>query len=155
MLLEYRGPKPLPYCLETPIPFVSRSAREGTLSFNPHCEVDNDEWATFLLTQCGDAFAALDQPVNKYAPISDDEKAKRHAQRITDTIGKKFRGKPGKWQAQAFLKRHNLTHDLGLKKLQIGDKVIHWECVPIALAEVKVGHAESVEPPVPAQAEGL
>jgi hypothetical protein len=108
-----------------------------------------------LLDECGEFFFQADKPINKFAPISDDEKAKRHVERVEATIGKKFRGKPGKWQAQAFLKRHNLTNDLGLKKLQIGDKVIHWECVPIALADVKVGHAESVEPPIPAQAEGL
>jgi len=155
MLLEYRGPKPLPYKLNTPIPFVSRSEREGQLEFNPQCHVENEDWAKFLLEECGENFFMPEQPINKYAPISDDEKAKRHVERVQATIGKKFRGKPGKWQAQAFLKRHDLTNDLGLKKLQIGDKVIHWECVPLPLADVKVRDAESVEPPIPAQAEGL
>lgn len=154
MLLEYRGPKPLPYKLNTPIPFVSRSDREGVLEFTPQCEVENPDWAAFLLQECGEYFFEADKPINKFAPISEEERAKRHAERVAATIGKKFRGKPGKWQAQAFLKRHHLTDDLGLKKLQIGDKVMHWECVPIALADVRVGHTAE-EPPIPADAEGL
>lgn len=158
MLLKYVGSKPLPYRLNTPIPFLSKSnADHGVLEFMPECDVPNHEWVQFLLTQCGSAFERVEnQPsvpepapavvrTNPFLPLSEAERAKRHIEKVQATLGKKFRGKPGKWQAQSFLRRHRLTEEIGLKKLQIGTKVMHWECVPIALADVKVGLTD-VEP---------
>mgnify|MGYP001591582124 CR=1 FL=1 len=155
MRIKYCGKKALPYRLPTPIPFLFKSERNGELVFEPECDVTNEDWARFLTTQCGETFVQVEEKVNKFAPISEEERALRHAGKVEATTGKKFRGKPGKWQAMAFLKKHGLTNDLGLKKLQIGTKVIHWECVPFTLADVKVGQAECSEPPISEESEGL
>lgn len=149
MVIKYVGQKKLPYILQTPIPFISKSEANGELRFDPTCTVTNEEWAAFLLDECGDAFelveGALPEARKPFTPVPDEEKQKRHAEKVQQTIGKKFRGKPGKWQAQAYLRRHRLTQELGLKKLQISGMVMHWEVVPIAMADVMVGDT-GVEP---------
>lgn len=160
MLLEYVGPKPLPFRVETPIPFLSRSDHQGQLLFTPTCEVPNEQWATFLLTQCGAAFKSLETKKPTSAPITVAEPQKSHE-------GKRFLGKAAKAQAINFLRRHKLGDTLGIKKKQIGDTVMHWELVPLAQADLTVdtaprqGRPPSVssvtkegEPPIPAQAEG-
>jgi len=127
MLVQYVGVKPLPYRVPTPIPYLSRTADgQGELTFNPSCDVPNDEWATFLVTQCGGSFVPVE-----VLPASPPKPSK--AER---SIGRRFQGPAGKWRAYAFLKKHGFGDMLGMTKLQIGDKVMHWELVPIATASV-------------------
>ena len=141
MKLRYVGTQPLPYRLNTPIPYVSRSEHQGELTFTPECDVPNEEWATFLLHECGGAFEPAEDLTIAPArivgqPLTDEQKTARRAELLKKAIGKRFMGKAGKWNAWAYLKRHKLGEELGLKKLQIGDKVLHWELVPITLADV-------------------
>ena len=134
MKLRYIGTKKLPYILNTPIPFLSRSEYTGEVSFTPEAEV-KDEWGQFLLTECAGAFERVG------APILSTDQAPRllcqaNIEQILKYVGKRFSGKAGKWNAIAFIKKHNAETILGLRKLQIVDRVIHWELVPIALADV-------------------
>lgn len=131
MKVRYVGPKPLPYRINTPIPFVSRSEYEGQLEFNPECEIANAQWAWFLIKECGGNF---EQVQTRTVPIKSGDE--RHKELIEKATGKRFTGKAGKWNAWAYLKKHKLQEVLGLKKLQIGDKVVHWELVPVTLADV-------------------
>ena len=134
MILEYVGPKPLPYRLNTPIPFLARSDREGEIAFNPTAEV-KQEWAEFLLTNCGETFRNPDQdtdeemmsPLPVKMQVSEDH---------TKWIGRRFKGKAGKWKGYAWLKKSKFGEIYGLKKIHIGNTVIGWEVCPIALADV-------------------
>ena len=134
MKLRYIGTKKLPYVLNTPIPFLSRSEHEGEVSFTPEAEL-RDDWAQFLLTECAGAFERVGAP-----HVSTDQAPRPLCQadieQILKYVGKRFSGKAGKWNAIAFIKKHKAETILGLRKLQIIDKVIHWELVPIALADV-------------------
>ena len=144
MVIKYVGQKKLPYILQTPIPFIAKSEANGELVFTPTCTVTNDEWAAFLLDECGDAFELVEgslPDVVHPARISDEERAKRFEEKVSATLGKKFRGKAAKWNALSFLKRHHLTARLGLKKLTVSGHIMHWEVVPIAMAEVMAGDA--------------
>lgn len=157
MLIRYCGPKPLPRRIPTPIPFVSHSEGTGQyLEFSPECEVPNEDWSRFLLEECGDAFLAVPAPSQEQNGASQtagkmrlSEEEKQEAM-VAKATGKRFSGKAGKWQAKAYLKRCHLTERLGLKKLQIGDKVVHWEVVPIALSDVQVDASK----PVSVESEG-
>ena len=122
--------------LQTPIPFVAKSYREGEVSFNPDTEI-RDDWGQWLLANCGSAFECLDGP-----PVVDLTKkvlCQKDVEDILKYVGKRFSGKAGKWNAIAFIKKHHAEEILGLRKLQIMTQVVHWELVPIALADVKVG----------------
>lgn len=137
MILKYVGSKPLPYVLQTPIPYLSRSYHEGELAFTPEAEVKK-EWADYLLEHCAGAFERVG------GPIDSPEQAPRllcqaDIEQILKYVGKRFSGKAGKWNAVAFIKKHHAEEILGLRKLQIMTAVIHWELVPIALADVKAG----------------
>jgi hypothetical protein len=132
--VKYIGQKPLPYVLQTPIPLLSRSERTGEVAFNPTAELD-DSWAQYLLTECAGAFERVGAP-----QVSTDQAPRPLCQadieHILKYVGKRFTGKAAKWQAFAFIKKHQAETILGLRKLQIIDKVVHWELVPIALADV-------------------
>ena len=136
MKLRYLGKKPLPYVLNTPIPFIAKSDRDGEVAFTPDGEI-KDEWGQFLLDQCAGAFERVDQPlvVPDQAPRL---LCQADVEQILKYVGKRFSGKAGKWNAIAFIKKHHAEEVLGLRKLQIMTSVIHWELVPIALADVKV-----------------
>jgi hypothetical protein len=139
MIVRYVGPNPLPYRIDTPIPYTSRSEHEGTLEFNPECDVKNSQWAWFLLKECGDAFERVETRTATPKPgvhLDDEQRAARRKELIEKATGRRFMGKAGKWNAFAYLKKHKLEAELGLKKLQIGDKVLHWELVPVTLADV-------------------
>jgi len=130
--VRYTGPKSLPLTLNTPIPFLSRSERTGEVIFNPTADLQ-DDWANFLLTDCAGAFervgsatAATDQAPRPVKPQEDP----------LIYVGKRFSGKGGKWKACAFIKRHHAQAVLGIRKLKIFSRTIHWELVPIALADV-------------------
>lgn len=146
MKIRYQGPKALPHRVQTPIPFVSRCEAVGVLEFNPDAEVDNEEWAKFLIEQCGEAFVPLEtaSPLSEGFHAEQTPDGKRYKWRDKETIlneryqkalGRRFSGKAGKWQATAYLKRMKLTDRLGMKSLRIGDKLVHWEIVPIAEAD--------------------
>ena len=132
--VRYIGPKPIPLVLNTPIPFISRSERTGEVTFNPEAELE-DEWANFLLTDCAGAFERVGS-----APAATDQAPRPLCQNdreeILKYVGKRFTGKAGKWNAATFIKRHRAKDLLGMRKLQIGDKVVHWELVALALADV-------------------
>jgi len=132
--VKYIGQKPLPYVLQTPIPLLSRSERTGEVAFNPTAELD-DAWAQYLLTECAGAFERVGAP-----HVSTDQAPRPLCQadieQILKYVGKRFSGKAGKWNAVAFIKKHKAETILGMRKLQIIDKVIHWELVPITLADV-------------------
>ena len=132
-LVKYIGPKKLPYVLQTPIPFVSRSEHSGEVVFNPTADLQ-DDWANFLLTDCAGAFervgAASSTPDQAPRPMKPKEDPLIY-------VGKRFGGKAGKWNAIAFIKKHKAEAILGIRKLKIVDRVIYWELVPLALADVK------------------
>jgi len=132
--LRYLGTKPLPYVLNTPIPFVSRCEQTGSVAFTPEADVLED-WGTYLLEHCAGAFERVDQPV----VVADQ--APRHSVSSSDNplkyIGKRFSGKAGKYNAVAFIRTHGGEDLLGIRKLQIRTAVIFWEIVAIALADVK------------------
>ena len=48
--------------LELPVPFLSKSEKEGELHFDPECEVPN-EWAEKILELYPDGFARVDAPL--------------------------------------------------------------------------------------------
>ena len=132
MIVRYIGQKKLPYVLQTPIPFLSRSDHQGEIQFTPEAEV-RDDWADYLLENCAGAFERVGSALAPTAQAPRPIKAK------TDPliyVGKRFSGKAGKWNAAAFIKKHHAEDILGMRKLQIIDRVIHWELVPIALADV-------------------
>jgi hypothetical protein len=131
MLIKYIGPKPLPYRLQTPIPFLSRSALIGELEFNPTADVPNAEWASFLLQECGGAFEAMEVTTTK-----DEAREEARQLYLQEKVGQRFMGKGAKWKAFAFLKRHKCGETHGLKKVLAGRVVIGWELVPLALADV-------------------
>jgi hypothetical protein len=131
-LLKYIGPKKLPYILQTPIPFLSRSDHTGTVAFNPTAEVDGAA-ATFLLAECAGAFERVG------SAVATPDQAPRLVKPKADPlqyVGKRFGGKAGKWNAIAFIKKHKAEDVLGIRKLQIVSRVIYWELVPLALADV-------------------
>jgi len=139
MKLRYIGQKKLPYVLNTPIPLLSRSEQNGEISFIPEAEVRN-EWAQFLLTECAGAFERVDEA----EPIPDQ--APRPMKPKDDPliyVGKRFSGKAAKWNAIAFIKRHRAEAVLGIRKLQLKERVIFWEIVPIALADVTAEQLEN------------
>ena len=135
MILKYVGKKPLPYVLQTPIPFLARCEREGEIAFTPEADV-KDEWAQYLLDNCVGAFerVGVDPPADAQAPRP---LCQADVEQILKYVGKRFSGKAGKWNAIAFIKKHHAETVLGLRKLKIIDRVIHWELVPLALADVK------------------
>ena len=131
-LVKYIGPKKLPYVLQTPIPFLSRSDHAGEVSFNPTAEIDGAA-AHFLLTNCAGAFERVG------SAVATPDQAPRPVKPKIDPliyVGKRFGGKAGKWNAIAFIKKHKAEDVLGIRKLQIVSKVIYWELVPLALADV-------------------
>ena len=131
-LVKYIGPKTLPYVLQTPIPFLSRSDHQGEIRFTPEGEV-RDDWANYLLTECAGAFERVG------SAVATPDQAPRPVKPKADPlqyVGKRFSGKAAKWTAAAFIKKHKAETILGMRKLQIIDRVIHWELVPIALADV-------------------
>ena len=134
MKLRYLGKKPLPYVLNTPIPFIARSDRDGEVAFTPDGEI-KDEWGQFLLENCAGAFERVDHPMGV------PDQAPRHSAKPPDDplkyIGKRFSGKAGKYNAVAFIRTHGGEDLLGIRKLQIRTAVIFWEIVAIALADVK------------------
>jgi hypothetical protein len=132
VIVRYTGPKPLPYVLNTPIPFIARSERIGEVSFNPTAEL-KDEWAQFLLTECAGAFERVG---SASAPTDQAPRPIKPKHDPLIYVGKRFSGKAAKWNAAAFIKKHHAEDILGMRKLQIIDRVIHWELVPIALADV-------------------
>ena len=130
--VKYIGPKTLPYVLNTPIPYVSRSDHQGELVFNPEADV-RDDWANFLITECAGAFELAGR--TEHSP----DQAPRPVKPKEDPlmyVGKRFGGKAGKWNAIAFIKKHKAEDVLGIRKLQIVSRVIYWELVPLALADV-------------------
>ena len=135
MILKYIGKKPLPYVLQTPIPFLSKSYREGEIAFTPEAEV-RDDWAEYLLEECTGAFERVGG-----TPVPDAQAphvlCQKEVEELLKYVGKRFSGKAGKWNAIAFIRRHHAETVLGLRKLQIVDRVIHWELVPLALADVR------------------
>src|SRR5215831_1793328 len=136
MLIQYVGQQPLPLTLPTPIPFVSHSTLIGELIFNPSCEVPNDEWANFLLTQCGDAFQMVETE-----PVVPTQEEGPPVRTWEPPIGRRFNGKAGKWNGFTYLRNHKLGETHGLRKRNLGDKVFGWELVPIALADVGLQNA--------------
>lgn len=158
MLLHYVGPKQLPLTLNTPIPYLSKSDHSGTITFNPTCEIENEEWGRFLLEQCGASFVRVDAPVekaaptlapavNKFAPISDEERAKRFEDRVLTAQERQFKGHNGKWLAKAYLKKYGLHERLGMSAVKVGGQIMFWKLVPSALADVKVGN-DNAETPI-------
>ncbi len=132
MRIKYTGPKKLPYVLNTPIPYISHSDRQGEIAFNPEADV-RDDWANFLLTECAGAFELAGR--TEHSP----DQAPRPVKPKEDPlvyVGKRFGGKAGKWNAIAFIKKHKAEDVLGIRKLQIVSRVIYWELVPLALADV-------------------
>ena len=136
MLIKYTGSKPLPYILNTPIPFLSKSALIGELSFNPTAEVDNEDWATFLLQECGGAF----ESVGPVGPSKQEVRKIEQNTYVEQRVGKRFCGKAGKWNGFAWLKKHRCGETHGLKKVQVGKVVIGWELVPIAMADLTLAN---------------
>ena len=130
--VKYIGPKPLPYMLQTPVPYLAHSERIGQIAFNPEAEV-RDDWAQFLLTDCAGAFERVG------SAVATPDQAPRPVKPKADPlqyVGKRFGGKAGKWNAIAFIKKHKAEDVLGIRKLQIVSRVIYWELVPLALADV-------------------
>jgi len=130
--VKYIGPKPLPLVLQTPIPHLSRSERTGEAVFDPEADLD-DASASFLLTECAGAFERVG-----LASAPTDQAPRPHKPKEDPLIyvGKRFSGKGGKWKACAFIKRHKAEAILGIRRLKIMSRTIHWELVPIALSDV-------------------
>lgn len=153
MLLRYVGSKPLPRILCTPIPYVSHSERIGELQFNPTCDVTNEEWADYLLAECGGAFVCeqplaslpMTQPVaSSFTNTISHVMSGAEASPSHPYAGKQFLGKAGKWNAKAFLKKKNIESVYALHRIPDG-----WELVPAVPAMLAEG-----EPSLPAPADG-
>ena len=141
MQIKYIGQQPLPHTLQTPIPYLAKSDHAGTLTFDPVAEVENDDWAAFLLENCGGAFVLVgsdDDAENKEIR----KKAKIMAA-LEKAVGKRFHGKTGKWQAKAYVQRHGLEEAIELENTTYG-----WIIKP------RPAYAAAADTPAPAIAAG-
>jgi hypothetical protein len=131
--VKYTGPKKLPYILNTPIPYISHSDRQGEIAFTPEADV-RDDWANFLLTECAGAFERVGSVL--VAPTDQAPRPVKPKEDPLIYVGKRFSGKAGKWNAIAFIKKHKAETILGIRKFRVVDRVVYWELVPLALADV-------------------
>lgn len=141
MTIKYVGHRKLPVVLNTPIPFLAHSDKQGELSFNPTAYVPNAEWVKFLLEECGEAFAQ-DVPLTSVVKAVESNASETAAvmpfvqttdQKMENSyLGKQFMGKAGKWNAIAFLRKRHLEKSLGIHRIDGG-----WELVAVTAAEAE------------------
>ncbi len=121
MRLKYIGQKPTPLSFDTPIPYLSRAEHIGQIVFDPECEVQ-DDWATYLLTNCPDVFVRVGSEEELAA--AELKKQAGVLEILEKSLGKVFKGKTGKWQALAYIKKHQLLEYVQLAKTPYGWKII-------------------------------
>lgn len=138
----YTGPKPQ-RILELPVPLLARSEKTGELTFVRDVPLPVEPaLAEHLVTLYPETFRYANggpSPVpepsvtepNKYAPLSSEEKRARLKEKVDKAVEKRWSGKTGKWQAKAYVTRHNLEEFVTFYKDPYGWRLAAKDQPPI------------------------
>lgn len=149
--VTYRGPKPQ-RILELPVPLLSKSEKTGEITFPQGVPVEVEDTLGFQLIEMFPTMFASDAmrsaptvaPVdsNIFAPLPPEEKQARFQETLTQAIGRRFRGKAGKWNAKAYIKKRKLDAFVQLQKDAYGWVLIAKDTQPTVTAAA-VGQEET------------